>query len=61
MTIEKLPSGSYRIRQTHNGKRYSVTVDTKPTQAQALQIIAQTFSFEEKKSNMSFNEAAKNT
>lgn len=40
MTIEKLPSGSYRIRQTIDKVRYSVTVDHKPTQAEALKLLS---------------------
>ena len=40
MTIEKLPSGSYRIRQTIDKKRYSVTVDHKPTQAEAMKLLS---------------------
>lgn len=39
MTIEKLPSGSYRIRQSENGRRYSLTVPYKPTQRQAFELI----------------------
>lgn len=39
MTIEKLPSGNYRIRVRENGERYSVTVPFKPTQKQAYEII----------------------
>lgn len=30
MTIDKLPSGSYRIRMQENGKRYTLTVPFKP-------------------------------
>ena len=41
MTIEKLPSGSYRIKQQFNGRRYSVTVPYKPTQREALQLMAE--------------------
>lgn len=41
MTIEKLPSGSYRIKQMINGKRYSVTVDHKPSNAEATKLIAE--------------------
>lgn len=41
MTIEKLPSGSYRIRQMCNGKRYTVTVPYKPTRKEAVQLLAQ--------------------
>lgn len=40
MTIEKLPSGSYRIRQTVDKKRYSVTVDHKPTQTEAMKLLS---------------------
>jgi integrase len=40
MKIEKLPSGSYRIRKMYKGKAYSVTVDYKPTQKEALQLLA---------------------
>lgn len=40
MTIEQLPSGSYRIRQFYNGKRYSVTVPYKPTKKEAMKLIS---------------------
>lgn len=39
MTIEKLPSGSYRIKKMIDGKRYSVTVDHKPSKAEAERIM----------------------
>lgn len=39
MTIEKLPSGSYRIRQQHNGKRYTVVTKYKPSKAEAMRLI----------------------
>lgn len=32
MKIEKLPSGSYRVRKMVNGKTYSLTFDHRPTQ-----------------------------
>ena len=32
MKIEKLPSGSYRIRKMYKGKTYTVIFDYKPTQ-----------------------------
>lgn len=32
MKLEKLPSGSYRVRTMVNGKRYSLTFDHRPTQ-----------------------------
>lgn len=40
MTIEKLPSGSYRIKQQYKGHRYSVTVPYKPTQKEAITLLA---------------------
>lgn len=39
MNITKLPSGSYRIRETHNGKSYSVTVPYKPAKKEAIELI----------------------
>lgn len=39
MTIEKLPSGNYRIRLSENGRRYSLTVPFKPTQKEAFKLI----------------------
>lgn len=39
MTIEKLPSGSYRIREMVNGKTYSLTVKRKPTDKIARDLI----------------------
>lgn len=41
MHIEKLPSGSYRITQTENGHRYRITVDHRPTNAEALRLISE--------------------
>lgn len=41
MHIEKLPSGSYRITQTDNGKRYRITIDHKPSKAEATRLIAE--------------------
>lgn len=43
MTIEQLPSGSYRIRQMYDGKRYSITVPYKPTKKEAITLLAQKF------------------
>lgn len=39
MKIEKLPSGSYRIRLQENGKRYSLTVPYKPNERQAYELM----------------------
>ena len=45
MTIEKLPSGSYRIREMRNGKSYSVTVKEKPTKAEARALLEKKTAF----------------
>lgn len=39
MNIEKLPSGSYRIREMVNGKTYSLTVKAKPSERIARQLM----------------------
>ena len=39
MTIEKLKSGSYRIKQMENGITYRITVDHKPSKAEAMRLI----------------------
>lgn len=39
MTIEKLPSGSYRVRQMENGKLYSLTLPYKPKTKEAYKLI----------------------
>ena len=41
MNIQKLPSGNYRIRQMVNGKSYSVTLDHRPTQIEAMKIVSE--------------------
>lgn len=40
MKIEKLPSGSYRMRKMYKGKMYTVVTDYKPTQKEAIQLMA---------------------
>ncbi len=40
MKIEKLPSGSYRMRKMYKGKTYTVVTDYKPTQKEAIQLMA---------------------
>lgn len=40
MKIEKLPSGSYRIRKMYMGKIYTVIIDYKPSQKEAIQLMA---------------------
>ena len=39
MTIEKLPSGSYRITEMQHGRRIRITVDHKPTKVEARSLI----------------------
>lgn len=40
MKIEKLPSGSYRIRKMYKGKTHTVVFSYKPTQKEAMQAMA---------------------
>lgn len=41
MTIEELPSGSYRVVKMYKGKRYRVTFDHLPDEKEALMAIAE--------------------
>lgn len=41
MKIEKLPSGSYRMRKMYKGKIYTVVTDYKPTQKEAIQLMSE--------------------
>lgn len=41
MKIEKLPSGSYRIRKMYKGKTYTVVTDYKPTQKEAIKLMSE--------------------
>lgn len=59
MKIEKLPSGSYRIRKMYKGKTYTVTFDRKPTQKDALLAMAKKLEeVKESRKPMTFAEAA---
>lgn len=59
MKIEKLPSGSYRIRKMYKGKTYSIVTDYKPTQKEALQLLAAELDKEQVKiTHMTFRTAA---
>lgn len=40
MKIEKLPSGSYRIRKMYKGQTYQIVTDYKPTQKEAIKLMA---------------------
>lgn len=59
MKIEKLPSGSYRIRKMYKGKTYTVVFDYKPTQKEAMQAMAAELDkVKEKHDSMTFQAAA---
>lgn len=59
MKIEKLPSGSYRIRKMYQGKTYTVVTDYKPTQKEAIQLMsAELDKVKEKYKRMTFRRAA---
>ena len=57
MTIEKLPSGSYRITQQENGHRYRITVDHKPSNTEAVRLLAKTIKKKPNANNPTFAEA----
>lgn len=57
MNIEKLPSGSYRITQKVNGKRYRATVDHRPSSAEAVEIIAELMKEQSSGPDMTFSRA----
>ena len=59
MTIEKLPSGSYRIRQMDHGKLYTLTVKKKPSERVARQLIDEKIAMNATGTSMSFKIAAK--
>lgn len=59
MKIEKLPSGSYRIRKMYKGQTYTVTFDCKPTQKEAIKAMADELDkIQEKHKRMTFQAAA---
>lgn len=60
MRIEKLKSGSYRIRKMYKGVTYTVVTDYKPTQKEAIQLLAAEMdkSQDVKKVRMTFETAA---
>lgn len=41
MKIEKLPSGSYRVRKMYRGKTYTVVFKEKPTQKEAIKALSE--------------------
>ena len=59
MKIEKLPSGSYRIRKTYKGQTYTVTFAYKPTQKEAMLAKAKEMEkIQNAKEHMTFQRAA---
>lgn len=56
MTIEKLPSGSFRISEMRNGVRYREIIDHRPTKAEAKKIMEKSCSSFH--NSMSFEHAA---
>lgn len=59
MKIEKLSSGSYRVRKMCKGKKYTVIFDHKPTQKEALLALADEINTEtENRLRMTFKTAA---
>lgn len=58
MKIEKLPSGSYRVRKMYQGKTYSVTFNAKPTQKAVLQALSQALDKIPTAGPMTFGQAA---
>lgn len=59
MKIEKLPSGSYRIRKTYKGKTYTVITEQKPNQKQALQMMSEEMDrVQTKRIHMTFKQSA---
>lgn len=59
MKIEKLKSGSYRIRKTYQGKTYTIVVPYKPTQKECLRLMADEMDkAQTEKKRMTFKTAA---
>ena len=65
MNIDKLPSGSYRIRKYFDGKSYALTIDHKPTPAEAEKLIMRQISMikaqdsQKRAMSLSFKDSAK--
>lgn len=58
MKIEKLPSGSYRVRKTYQKKTYTVIFDHKPSQKEVLQALSEEMENQTDRSAMTFKTAA---
>lgn len=59
MNIEKLPSGSYRVRKTINGQSYSFVYSTKPSKTQVEKDIAQKIINPTSLRSLTFEQASK--
>ena len=57
INIEELPSGNYRIKKVKNGKTYRVTLDHKPKQREAEDIILEMLQKDTISSDMPFSRA----
>lgn len=57
MTIEKLKSGSYRIKKMENGKYYSITVKHQPTEKEAILLLADVIRKQPARNDMTFDDA----
>ena len=59
MKIEKLPSGSYRIRKMYKGQSYTVITEYKPDQKEATRLLAAELEkIKTEKTRMTFKQAA---
>lgn len=58
MRFERLPSGSYRVRMTFNGKQHSVIFQEKPTEAEVMMKFSQKINSVIKSPHITFNVAA---
>lgn len=58
MKIERLPSGTYRVRKTLKGKTHSFLFDERPTQIEIQERISSVLSEPSKPSSISFRHAA---
>lgn len=57
MTIDKRPSGKYRVRHTENGRTYSLTLPFKPSTKEAYELIRA--KIDHKSADKTFSEAYK--
>lgn len=57
MTIEKLKSGSYRIKQMYKGKYYSVVINHKPDKNEAVILLATVLKKKPSRNNQTFDDA----